>query len=40
METWTGLVWLSVRTGGEGRGGSCECGNDPLGCIKCGEFDD
>jgi hypothetical protein len=20
--------------------GSCECGNDPLGSIKCGEFRD
>jgi hypothetical protein len=20
--------------------GSCECGNDPSGCIKCGEFRD
>jgi len=27
---WTGLIWLRM--------GSCECGNEPLGSIKCGEF--
>jgi len=31
---WTGLIWLN-------RGlvaGTCECGNEPSGSIKCGEF--
>jgi hypothetical protein len=32
---WTGLSWLSVRTG---VAGPCECGNEPSGSIKCGEF--
>jgi hypothetical protein len=27
---WTGLIWLRI--------GSCECGNEPSGSIKCGEF--
>ena len=31
---WTGLSWLSIGTGG----GTCECGNESLGSIKCGEF--
>jgi hypothetical protein len=31
---WTGLRWLRIGTGG----GSCECGNEPSGSIKCGEF--
>jgi hypothetical protein len=31
---WTGLIWL--REGIVGI--SCECGNEPLGSIKCGEF--
>jgi hypothetical protein len=30
---WTGLVWL--RTGKVES--SCECGNEPLGSIKCWE---
>jgi hypothetical protein len=29
-EEWTGLIWLSI--------GCCECGNEPSGSIKCGEF--
>jgi hypothetical protein len=28
---WTGLGWLRIGTG-------CECGNEPLGSIKCGEI--
>jgi hypothetical protein len=31
---WTGLRWLRIETGG----GNCECGNEPSGSIKCGEF--
>jgi hypothetical protein len=31
---WTGLSWLWIETGG----GHCECGNEPSGSIKCGEF--
>jgi hypothetical protein len=31
--TCTGLIWLRIGTGG----GSCECGNEPSGSIKCGE---
>jgi hypothetical protein len=31
---WIGLSWLRIRTGG----GIFECGNEPLGSIKCGEF--
>jgi hypothetical protein len=31
---WTGLSWLRIETGG----GTCECGNEPSGSIKCGEF--
>jgi hypothetical protein len=27
---WTGLCWLRIGTG--------ECGNEPLGSVKCGEF--
>jgi hypothetical protein len=28
---WTGLGWLRI-------GRKCECGNESLGSIKCGEF--
>jgi hypothetical protein len=31
---WAGLGWLRIETGG----GTCECGNEPSGSIKCGEF--
>jgi hypothetical protein len=31
---WTGLGWLRIATGGE----QLECGNEPLGSIKHGEF--
>ena len=33
-EAWTGLIWLRIGTGA----GSCECGTEPSGSIKCGEF--
>ena len=35
--TWTGSIWLETGTGG-GLAGSCECGNEPSGFIKCWEF--
>jgi hypothetical protein len=31
---WTGLSWLRIETGG----GTCECGNEPMGSVKCGKF--
>jgi hypothetical protein len=31
---WTGLIWLRIGTGE----GACDCGNEPSGAIKCGEF--
>jgi hypothetical protein len=31
---WIGLSWLRIRTGSV----SCECGSEPPGSIKCGEF--
>jgi hypothetical protein len=31
-EALTGLIWLRIGTG------SCECCNEYLGSIKCGEF--
>jgi hypothetical protein len=29
---WTRSIWLGIGTG------SCECGNEPSGSIKCGKF--
>jgi hypothetical protein len=31
---WNGSSWLRIGTS------TCECGNEPLGSIKCGEFVD
>jgi hypothetical protein len=31
---WTGSSGLRIGAGG----GTCECGNEPSGSIKCGEF--
>jgi hypothetical protein len=31
---WTGSSWLRIGTGG----GTCDCGNEPSGSIKCREF--
>ena len=31
---WTGLGWPRIETGG----GRSECGNEPSGSVKCGEF--
>jgi hypothetical protein len=35
MGAWTGLIWLRIGTGGAR---FCECGNEPSGSIKRGEF--
>jgi len=32
--TWTRFIWLRIGKGG----GHLECGNEPPGSIKCGEF--
>jgi len=32
---WTGSSWFGIGTGGD----TLECGNEPSGSIKCGEFD-
>jgi len=29
---WTGLGWPRIETD------ACECGNEPSGSVKCGEF--
>jgi hypothetical protein len=34
VEAGTGLIWLRIGT----VAGSCECGNEPSGSIKRGEF--
>ena len=34
--TWTGLLLLGVGTGG----GRCECGDELMVSIKCGDFVD
>jgi len=31
---WTGSRWLRIGH----MAGTCKCGNEPLGSIKCGEF--
>ena len=31
---WTGLGWPRIERGG----GTCECGNELSGSVKCGEF--
>ena len=32
-------VWFELSWSGWGQvAGTCECGNEPLGSIKCGEF--
>ena len=33
LRIWTASSWLRTGTGG-----TCECGNEPSGSIKCGEF--
>jgi hypothetical protein len=34
MGAWTGLIWLRIGN----VAGCCECGNEPSGSIKHGEF--
>ena len=34
MGIWTGLGWPRIETGGR----RFECGNEPSGSVKCGEF--
>ena len=39
FEKWDGVHGLDRSCSGQGQvAGSCECGNEPLGSIKCGEF--
>jgi hypothetical protein len=33
-EACTGFIWFGIGTGG----GACDCGDEPSGYIKCGEF--
>jgi hypothetical protein len=33
---WTGLGWSRIEIGAD----ACECGNEPSGSVKCGEFHD
>ena len=35
------MWWYVLKRAGSGQGqvaGTCECGNEPSGSIKCGEF--
>jgi hypothetical protein len=32
--TWNRLIWLRIGKGA----GFCECSNEPMSSIKCGEF--
>jgi hypothetical protein len=34
VEAWTGLIWLRMGQ----VAGTCNCGNEPSGSIKCGKF--
>ena len=34
MGMWTGLGWPRIGTGGV----ACECGDEPWGSVKSGEF--
>jgi len=33
-----GMDWIKLTQEGTGGGGTCECGNEPSGSIKCGQF--
>ena len=33
-----GTDWIDLAQDREKVAGTCECGNEPLGSIKCGEF--
>ena len=34
MGVWTGLGWPMIGRVAD----TCECGNEPSGSVKCGEF--
>jgi hypothetical protein len=34
---WGGMDWIDLAQQGQ-VAGTCECCNEPLGCIKCREF--
>jgi hypothetical protein len=34
VSAWAGLIWLRIGQAAD----TCECGNEPSGYIKCGEF--
>jgi hypothetical protein len=34
LEVWCGSIWLRIGAGV----GTCECGNEPYGSIKCPRF--
>jgi hypothetical protein len=36
VEVWTGLEWTELAQ--DRKVGTCECGNEPSGSIKYGEF--
>ena len=41
FEKWDGEAWTLSTCSGYGQTvGSCECGNEPLDSIKCGEYPD
>jgi hypothetical protein len=33
-----GMDWIELAQDIDWRRGTCECGNEPSGSIKCGEF--
>ena len=35
---WVGGAWTGSDSGQGQVAGTCECSNEPLGSIKCGEF--
>jgi len=35
---WKGMDWIYLASGYGQVTGTCKCGNEPLGSIKCGEF--
>jgi len=35
-----GMDWIELAHGLRQVAGTCECGNEPSGSIKCGEFVD
>jgi hypothetical protein len=35
---WGGMDWIDLAQDKRQMAGCCECGNEPSGSIKCGEF--